>query len=128
MNQVLLNTLNFYNIEYNITRLVSNLINKLTKTNLINSITRDNASSNDTLINSFKRYYLINGIKFEGNVACIAHVLNLVVQDILKAIIKNKDDYNALDNQDVFNIENEEEEDLNSKFLLIFIRNLLIDI
>jgi hypothetical protein len=28
-NEVLLNTLRFYNIEYNITRLVNNLINKI---------------------------------------------------------------------------------------------------
>jgi hypothetical protein len=52
-------------------------------------------------------------------------VLNLVVQDILKAIIK--DAYNDLNNNDVYNIENEEEieEDIpNSKLYYIFIFNL----
>jgi hypothetical protein len=56
-------------------------------------------------------------MKFQGDIPCLAHVLNLVVQDILKNIIK--DAYNDLDNQNIFNIENEgeiEEEDiLNSK-------------
>ena len=32
-------------------------------------------------------------MKFQGDIPCIAHVLNLVIQDILKALIKN--DYNT---------------------------------
>jgi hypothetical protein len=86
------------------------------------SITRDNAASNNTLISAFKKYYNTNSIKFEGDIACVAHVLNLVVQAILKALIKNDYDYNALNNQDVFNIKNENkenDEDLSSKFFLI---------
>ena len=48
-------------------------------------------------------------MKFQGDIPCLAHVLNLVVQDILKAIIK--DTYNNLDNNNIYNIENEEEEE-----------------
>ena len=48
-------------------------------------------------------------MKFQGDIPCLAHVLNLVVQDILKAIIK--DAYNNLDNNNIYNIENEEEEE-----------------
>ncbi|XMA14597.1 hypothetical protein WAI453_007388 [Rhynchosporium graminicola] len=43
------------------------------------SITRDNASSNDTLIEAFIRDYNIKGIKFQGDIAYLAHVLNLIV-------------------------------------------------
>ena len=48
-------------------------------------------------------------MKFQGDIPCLAHILNLVVQDILKAIIK--DAYNNLDNNNIYNIENEEEEE-----------------
>lgn len=60
----------------------------------ITSITRDNASSNNTLIQEFKNYYQTSGFSFEGNIACVAHVLNIVVQDILQVLIK--EDYNSL--------------------------------
>jgi hypothetical protein len=80
------------------------------------SITRDNASSNDTLISAFKRHYDIEGFNFEGDIPCLAHVLNLVVQDILKAIIK--DDYDS-NTQDIYRVENEEDnnEEVSSKFI-----------
>jgi hypothetical protein len=42
-------------------------------------------------------------------VACIAHVLNLVVQDILKIIIKDK--YNSLDNN-TSRVENNKDKDI----------------
>ena len=48
-------------------------------------------------------------MKFQGDIPYLAHILNLVVQDILKAIIK--DAYNNLDNNNIYNIENEEEEE-----------------
>ena len=48
-------------------------------------------------------------MKFQGDIACLAHVLNLVVQDILKTLIK--DAYIELDNNAVYNIENEQDED-----------------
>ena len=48
-------------------------------------------------------------MKFQGDIPCLAHVPNLVVQDILKAIIK--DAYNNLNNNNIYNIENEEEEE-----------------
>jgi DUF1009 family protein len=57
------------------------------------SITRDNTSLNDTLLKAFIKYYNKQGIKFQGDIPYIAYVLNLVVQDILKALIKN--DYNT---------------------------------
>ena len=45
--------------------------------------------------------------------------MNLAVQAILKALIKNENDYKALNNQNVYNIENENEneENLTSKLL-----------
>jgi len=96
MNSVLIEALKQYNIEYNIT-----------------SITRDNASSNDTLLQAFIKHYNKEGIKFQGDIPCIAHVLNLVIQDILRALIKN--DYNTsystdLYEQEIEELENREEE------------------
>jgi hypothetical protein len=91
-------------------------------TNYLYSITRNNASSNNTLIKALKNYYSLSGIAFQGDISCIAHVLNLVVQDILKAIIKEA--YNSFNNDDIYNIENEDEieEDMpNSEFILILI-------
>jgi len=46
-------------------------------------------------------------MKFQENISCLAYILNLVVQDILKAIIK--DTYNNLNNNNIYNIENKEE-------------------
>jgi hypothetical protein len=48
-------------------------------------------------------------MKFQEDIPCLAYVLNLVVQDILKAIIK--DAYNNLDNNNIYNIKNKEEEE-----------------
>ena len=83
---------------------------------ILYSITRDNVSSNDTLISAFKRHYDLQGIKFQGDILCLVHVLNLVVQDILKALIKEA--YNELDN-----IDEEEilEEDINNSKSFPFI-------
>ena len=69
-----------------------------------NSITRDNASSNDSLINAFRLYYSYENIKFEGDIPYIAHVLNLTIQNILKALIKN--DYDLLNNNNGFKVDN----------------------
>ncbi len=46
---------------------------------------------------------------------CLVYILNLIIQDILKALIK--DTYSDLNNHDVYNIENDKEEELevNSK-------------
>jgi hypothetical protein len=66
-------------------------------------------------------------MKFQGDIACLAHVLNLVVQDILKATIK--DAYNDLNNSDIniqenININEEESEEnsiiINSKLFIYF--------
>jgi hypothetical protein len=48
-------------------------------------------------------------MKFQGDIVYLAYVLNLIVQDILKTLIK--DAYIELDNNAVYNIENEEDED-----------------
>jgi formyltetrahydrofolate synthetase len=80
----------------------------------MSSITRDNASSNDTLISYFKSNYKELNLDFEGDIHCVAHVLNLVAQDIIKAIIK--DDFNDI--SDVYNVENNNDIDIDfsSKF------------
>ena len=61
------------------------------------SITRDNASSNNALISSFIRAYDLEAIKFQGDIACCAHVLNIATQDILSSIIKAEDSIEELD-------------------------------
>jgi hypothetical protein len=53
------------------------------------------------------------GIKFYGDIVCVAYVLNFSIQDILKVIIKNK--YDSLDNN-TYSIENNKDEDTTSKF------------
>ena len=76
---------------------------------IFNSITRDNAGSNDTLIEAFSKHYNKQGLKFQGDIPCIAHVLNLVIQDILKGLIKN--DYDSSYKEDIYEIEKEEKEE-----------------
>ena len=76
--------------------------------------------SNNTLLEAFIKNYSINGQGFTGDIPCIAYVLNLVIQDILKAIIK--DNYISIEAIDALNRENDfqgiyEEENINiSKF------------
>ena len=48
-------------------------------------------------------------MKFQGNIPCIAHVLNLAIQDILKALIKN--DYDTSYIKDIYEEEKEPEEE-----------------
>jgi hypothetical protein len=31
----------------------------------------------------------MQGYKFQGDIACYTHILNIIIQDILKALIKN---------------------------------------
>jgi len=89
------------------------------------SITRDNASSNDTLISKFTRHYSLNSINFKGDIACCAHVLNLVVQEVLKAALKK--DYDLAYSSEVIEaqasrVENEISlEDNNSKLPSLYI-------
>jgi hypothetical protein len=64
------------------------------------AVARDN-HDNDTLIEVFTKYYNIQAIKFQGDIPCIAYILNLVVQDILKALIKNS--YNTSYTKDIYN-------------------------
>lgn len=72
------------------------------------SITRDNASSNNTLITSFIKAYDLEAIKFQGDIACCAHVLNIATQEIISSIIKAEDSIEELDAIRAI----EEEEDL----------------
>ena len=55
---------------------------------------------NDTLLKAFIKHYNKQGIKFQGDILYIAHVLNLIIQDILKALIKN--DYNTSYSKDIY--------------------------
>ena len=73
------------------------------------NITRDNTSFNDTLIEAFLKHYNKEGIKFQGDVPYIAHILNLIIQDILKALIKN--DYNTSYTTDIYKQEKEQNEE-----------------
>jgi hypothetical protein len=91
---------------------------------MFNRITRDNASSNDTLISTLKQYYLRESVKFQGDIACLAHVLNLVVQDILKALIK--DAYNDINDNDIYQQENNQEEEYKGKFLILYLIFIII--
>lgn len=53
------------------------------------AITMDNATSNDTFISSLRLHGSLNGVDIsvaENQVRCLAHILNLVVQDILKSL------------------------------------------
>jgi hypothetical protein len=54
-------------------------------------------------------------MKFQGDIPCIAHVLNLMVQDILKALIKN--DYDTSYTKDIYQEETElnESEEANNQ-------------
>ena len=42
------------------------------------SITRDNTSLNDTLLKAFIKYYNKQGIKFQGDIPYIAHIVTVV--------------------------------------------------
>jgi hypothetical protein len=87
---------------------------------ILYSITRDNASSNNLLLEYFKKHYNLNGYKFQGNIPCIAHILNLAIQDILKALIKDKyDSFNEYN--EIQAIEEDYELNNSSKFLLLII-------
>ena len=51
-------------------------------------------------------------IKFQGDIPCIAHVLNLVIQDILKALIKNDYDISYIKDIYITELVEDEEEEL----------------
>jgi hypothetical protein len=61
------------------------------------------------------KHYKKEGLKFQGDIPCIAHVLNLMVQDILKALIKN--DYDTSYTKDIYQEETElnESEEANNQ-------------
>ena len=65
-----------------------------------NSITKDNANSNNVLINIFRLYYNYKNIKFDSDILYTVYILNFIIQNILKAFIK--DDYNLLNNNNSF--------------------------
>ena len=73
------------------------------------TVLRVTSELTNTLLKAFIKYYNKEGIKFQGDIPCIAHVLNLVIQDILKALIKN--DYDTSYSTDLYEQEMEELED-----------------
>ena len=84
--------------------LANSLISVLKRFNIENSIfsiTRDNASNNDTLIQVYKKYSDDNNGLFHSDIRCLAHILNLVVQDILKEIKGNitNEEYSNIDEE-----------------------------
>ena len=85
------------------------------------SITRDNASSNDTLINAFIKAYEIEGIPFQGDIVYCTHILNIIIQDILKSLIKNEYD-SFKDNKDIKSIEESDIEEDYEESKLYFLK------
>lgn len=69
------------------------------------AITLDNVSSNDTLMSTLENYGLRNKIQFSKathHVRCMAHILNLAMQDILHSLeISPKRDPQQFDDSDV---------------------------
>lgn len=65
-------------------------------------ITLDNATNNDTLFDFLEEYGLIAA---ESHVRCLAHILNLSVQDILRVlrVPESIDDYEAEIDSEVYN-------------------------
>jgi hypothetical protein len=76
-------------------------------------IIRDNVSFNDTLLEAFIKHYNKEGMKFQGDIPYIAYILNLVIQDILKALIKN--DYNTSYTTNIYKQEKEQIEEETEK-------------
>jgi len=66
-------------------------------------------------------------MKFQGDIPCIAHVLNLVIQDILKALIKNDYDTYTTDiyEQEKEEIEEEEEKEVVKQVISKSLYNLI---
>jgi hypothetical protein len=60
----------------------------------------------NTLIEAFLKHYNKEGIKCQGDVPYIAHILNLIIQDIVKALIKN--DYNTSYTTNIYKQEKEQ--------------------
>jgi hypothetical protein len=51
----------------------------------VTSLIRDNASNNNTFIEDFKdNYSHLSYNDFNKDIRCLAHIINLVAQDILK--------------------------------------------
>ena len=65
------------------------LIEVLKEFNIQNNIfciTRDNATNNDILIQEFQQYNRDNNGLFYKDIRYLAHIINLIVQDILREI------------------------------------------
>ena len=85
----------------NLTNSLISVLKRFNIENSIFSITRDNASNNDTLIQVYKKYSDDNNGLFHSDIRCLAHILNLVVQDILKEIKGNitNEEYSNIDEE-----------------------------
>jgi hypothetical protein len=96
------------------------------------SITRDNASANITMMSQFCDYYRENfNKKFIGEIPCAAHIINLIVNDIMSSL-----KLNAARNDEIAQYINEVEEVARKEALnagaiddagkIFFIQNILL--
>jgi len=96
-----------------------NIINSYQElSNNIISITRDNASNNNTFISIFKRNTTNKAVY---DIRCSAHILNLVVQDILQDYLLNKkaeNDINSYSDSIINNTANTINPDTNSNITI----------
>jgi len=67
-------------------------------------ITTDNAGNNVTLVKELSKLLAVDGISWDWkthHIPCLAHIINLVVQKFLKALIKDLDDSDDLSFDDL---------------------------
>ncbi len=94
------------NFQYDIYFNLKNHTNKIVYYFQIFAITSDNASNNDTLMRYLETICQNEGIPFDAvnsHCRCIAHIMNIIVQDILKQLKAGEaqtEDF-ILDNMDV---------------------------
>ena len=58
---------------------------------MLYSLTRDNAANNNTFMQTFKESYnKLSYREFIKDIRCIAHIINIIAQDILKDYLASK--------------------------------------
>jgi hypothetical protein len=95
------------------------------------SLTMDNASNNDTCMNRIEEMATAQGLDFkifERRIRCLAHVLNLAVQDVLKNLNVNPENMEDQVTKDMEELEDDEEweeaKSSSSKALFVIVRKL----